>query len=225
MILITDYRINIINIVLDLLTMKLPLCSTWFLKVLISCYIINYFAYKLTKTKSYYIVLIVTVIYTILCVMLQIESKWYLTVYCYIVGMIIGNKKQYIIEKIYCMRLFKRVLLIFAILLCLTISILFNKFIIGKILFICLFSILFISSTLLFDINNKFLNFIGKYTLDIYLSHLGLIYIFDNIINNYDIKEIVFILLVAITVILKNKFFKIKFITEGRKINVEEKHC
>ena len=49
------------------------------------------------------------------------------------------------------------------------------------IIYINLFSIIVISVLMIISLDSRILKYIGKYTLDIYLSHLGIIYILDDI--------------------------------------------
>lgn len=179
--LLTTYNINIKNITFDLLTIKLPLCSTWFIKVLIICYIAHFCFYKLNKKYVFYEMMILIIIYTILCIQLNIESKWYLTVYGYAIGIIIAYKRDIILKKLYNMKISKKLILIVTLGIIFVISVMLSNFIIGKIISINLFSIIVISVLMIISLDSRILKYIGKYTLDIYLSHLGIIYILDDI--------------------------------------------
>lgn len=175
--LITKQVVDISNIVYELLTLQLDGLLLWYLKIQLLFYVFFYISFKFIKNKNISIVLLIvlTVIYYILAWQFNLKSYWYNTCLFFPIGILLARFKEYIlplIRKWYIIVLSGLVFLSTFIIIYLfgrmnldfiidgIYMISFNTFIIG----------LYMSIS-----NSHFLKIFGKYSMEIYLSHLLLL--------------------------------------------------
>lgn len=205
---ITKQGVDISSIGYELLTLQLDGLLLWYLKIQLLLYLFFYISFKFIKNKNISIALLIvlTVTYYTIAWQFELKSYWYNTCLFFPIGILLARFKECIlplIKKWYIMVLSGLICLITFIVIYLfgrmnldflidnIYMISYNVFIIG----------LFLNIS-----NSYFLKIFGKYSMEIYLSHLLLLNwdlfgIFDS--NN----GFTYLLLLIVTVIFSVPVF------------------
>lgn len=80
------------ELLFDLVTLSLPNKDTWFVKIILLCFLIHWLAKKLTSdiTKQNAIITIAILVYTVTAMKMHVNSQWYSSVLCYPLGCIVA---------------------------------------------------------------------------------------------------------------------------------------
>lgn len=149
----------------------------WYMQATFIAYLLFYFCFKIFKKKQIKIASfgIAIIVYSVFCILFNLNIFWYQTIPCMLLGMVFCYKKNTIDV------LLKRhswlILILNAILFsgCFLLSILSNIDVIFNVLYTLFFVCFAITlSYILYNtpiIKNKFFELCGRYSLEIYVSH------------------------------------------------------
>lgn len=179
--------------------MSLPDTPNWYLKVQLCLYILFFISAKLFKKNCSIIIStsIICLLYIIVGYIINIDAFWYETVLAFPLGMLVACVKDKLFLFIRKNRIISIVLSLFILFVCF-----FPYFKWGGIIF----EIVFIFGFVQFIIcvcaficgNMKLLKHIGKCSLELYLSHMVIIFVFKQlfVLQNYSILINILLLLV-----------------------------
>lgn len=191
--------------------------SLWFLKEIFVIYIVAIFSFLIMKLDIQRLTTIIalTLAFVTVAVYFDLLSMWWNSVLCFPIGMFCAIKR----DKIQTMlgeRIIIAMIILFIISFAITIvskSLIFPKIIIAFSMIISsiAFSICVICLVRFCNIQNKFLDWIGKNSLIFYLSHIFLL---------VNLLSIVFFAIYAIVVVLGTFFISWLYANSYRKLSV-----
>ena len=198
---------------LHFIQLKLPDCSTWYLKIQILLYFLLFLSFIITgliKNKNNVIIALLFLTVFVLCYdliafyCLKLPDYWWKTSFCFVFGTLLYYIKSKVEKKlqnrIYNWICFFVVLLIFSFSYILSIR--------NTASLVSLFLFAMISASIcymlnIFNVSNKFLSRIGHISLELYLIHIGLMNVIETKIfsfsNNWTLSfNVVFFILISI---------------------------
>ena len=156
-----------------------PPFTSWYLKVQFAAYITLFLFMKFSK--KYYIWMLTSfwLLFVIYCIVYGKQGCWWVSTMCFPLGCLFAEKKDYI-KEIFLQKAYLYSI-IFAV-LCIVLYLLiapFGSFFIVSLCVICCISIAPFSFVIF--LKSNILNFLGKYSLEIYLLHLACISILEKL--------------------------------------------
>lgn len=146
----------------------------WFVLAIIFLYIFTYISFKVIKNKSHLVNIFLVLLFTILYIIIISHFKsryWYDTVLCYPLGMIWSLYRDKI-EKLTADRLYKWIISVIVLgILATGLKVFGNNAIMPVLLGFIFTGIFIVVFTMRVSLNNKVLNWLGKYLFEIYLLH------------------------------------------------------
>lgn len=180
--------------------------SNWFIFSILIMYLITYISSKITKnkinSKTNAIITILSLIYIVIMYFLK-DSYWYNITLCYVAGLWYGLYKDKVDKMLKSKYLF---VIIANIILFIALYILRGNLIIYEILSVE-FCLLIVFTTYKVKIGNKILDFLGKYSFEIYILQRIPDIILQKYLNNY--IYLYFFMSLGITLIISMIFKKI----------------
>ena len=175
----------------------------WFVACIIFMYISFYFSFKISKRKGILVLICSMFIYIILCRLIGKGTWWYNTVFCFPLGAIFAIYKEKIFlfyKKFYW---FKFVVLLFIFLIFMYLYIRgyhYLQFII-PIIFVLLTAMMLVKVKL----KSKFLLFINKISLEMYLIHLIILQVafYETIARSSVYLVLLFPIMIVISIVIK----------------------
>ena len=191
----------------DIICLTQPPFMSWYLKVQLFAYITLYLFWVYFKRFYMFFFIIFWVLFVIFCIATGKQGCWWISTLCLPLGVLCAEQKQ-LLSKI--IKLKPYYYSILALVVCLFLSCLLLLFHIKeiKILPICITVVLCICLCLtiipfgyVINLKSRILNFLGVYSLEIYLVHLCCISIFEKLtFINHDIKIGLTIIITVVTV-------------------------
>lgn len=179
----------------------------WFIYILFILYIVFYIIYKMKINDKikFFLNIIMVFILTVSLYLLKFGSWWYISLIGYIIGTILAYNEK-LFKKNFSNKIVNIILLVNIIIFIIS-FIIINKYnlIEGnlpgvlKLIQIILFCITYIIFSLKYTIKNRFLDYVGKNTLLIYLIHPIFILLLKNVNNNYITCAIVLFISIVCT--------------------------
>lgn len=207
------------NLPLSFIILSLPNTTNWYLKIQVLMYIAFFISLKLFKKNIKAFIIFIScasVIYMIIGAYLNIESFWYKNTLYFPIGLILAAYKNQIYNFIT-----KRYVLsvIFSLILfCAGISsfYMFGGLATNLVYIFSFILIMFVLSTKLCS-SSKTLEFFGKYSIEIYLSHTIMLKLFKLVDENNILYFIPFIL-ISVVIALLIKYISKKIISGSNYI-------
>jgi len=202
-----DLFIDKFSFIMDVLTMTLPPRSSWYPKVQVLAYISLFLSYitirKYNKNLFLLFLSIFWLIYVMFCIYINKNWFWYDSAMAFPLGCLFAEYKDKIIYIFS-----KNTFLIGMIMSVLTVVLFISTFYTGvlSVLILCLVANIAVSVlSLKISLKSKILEFLGKYSWEIYLCHFACITIIKrmDILTPYNI-----VLIVLITIIMSPLLFK-----------------
>ena len=193
--------------------LKLPDCSTWYLKIQILLYVLIFASYLLSNLvhfknqKSNIVLTLFFLAIFVFCYdviayhFMKLPDYWWKTSFCFVIGALVYYKKS--IFEMKCKKFFKCMLFFFVMLLffCSYILSLTTSFSLLTLLLFSGISFGFCYLLDLFNVTSNILTKIGSISLELYLIHIGLMNIIETEVFSFlgdrmlSINVLVFILL------------------------------
>ena len=168
--------------------MSLPDTPNWYLKVQFCLYVLFFVFAKIFKKNSFVIIAISTscILYMIIGFLLKLDGFWYNTIFAFPLGMFVAIKKN----DLYTL-LRKRIVITISASTILLLVCLFPFFMWGGTIFEMIFVFGFVQFIVCicscFCGDMKIIKYLGKCSLEIYLSHMVMIFVFKQL---FDLKEL-----------------------------------
>lgn len=169
---------------INLVTMTLCEELTWFPKIILLCFVLQWLAACFTSSRSKQVAAVTMslLFFTLLFRFLQFEPFWYTSMLCYALGNLISNSSSAIVKFLWKSRYLR--LLVFSILL-LLFGFLFvwtvrSARIRPQLVSALLFSLLCYSYTSVFKVSSRLFIWIGKASFEFYVFHICFLQIFDH---------------------------------------------
>ena len=194
-------RLNLAQILLDFVTLTIPGTTTWYLKVQLFFYLVIAISIKLNKEKRWILMGILTLSYAYVAYVMGLPDFWWKTSMCFPVGFVIAQKST-VFEDLLNRREIPIILFFLA-----GVSYL-GILLDGKYIFplqIVLWVVLSTSVILLaqrLKIENRLFACVGKYSLEVYLIHIGLVNM--DAFNGSDVNIAIFLTVVGIATVDAN---------------------
>lgn len=157
------------DIIRDLFMLKLASKDTWFIKIILLCYVVTFitFALKLKDKNSLICIIFTTLFYIIVAVaLLGLPEKWYITILNFPLGMALGLYYDHVSTFL------KSKSNTIAVCAILGLGyVLFGKVVYFPIINSLCFSLLVIVASQFVNINIKAINYVGKNSIYFYLGH------------------------------------------------------
>lgn len=163
---------------------------SWYLYSLIIFYLIFWISYKITDgIKAEVLITLGTMLYIVVCVKLYLLSYWYVSSFCFVLGVIWANHEGTINRYLKKTRWTLLALTVLAI----TLGYVRNTYITNghlmdviKMMIAILFTMVVVLITFRINLPGKYLKKIGELSFEIYMLHGAVIYILKALeINNY----------------------------------------
>lgn len=170
----TDNIVNFKDTILELITLQLDGLLLWYLKIQLLLYIFFYLSFKFIKNQNIAItvIFVLTLIYYVIALKCGLKPYWYNTCIFFALGILMAKTKDsilHLIKKCY----------IFIPSGIITIAIFIFIYLFGRMeleilidnAYMLAFNVFLIGIFMNFN-NSYFLNIMGKYSMEIYISHL-----------------------------------------------------
>ena len=167
-------KLNPAHIIFDFMTLTIPGTTTWYLKIQLLFYLIIAVSIILDEEKRGILIAILALTYAVIANIIGLPDYWWKTAMCFPAGFIIAQKSTVFVDLL---NRRKAVILLTIFAGVSYLGILID----GKYIFplqIVLWVVLSVSIILLvqkFEFTNQLFACIGKYSLEIYLIHIGLV--------------------------------------------------
>ena len=219
-ILLLDENYGIETFLLSSIEIKFPGFVLWYVKATFLFYLVFYLVFKYFKQKNgIKLVFLYALIYTFVCrYVLQLDTYWYNTAFCFPVGVYFAFHKDLIITFI--KHHYYQVVGFSFLLFALTTIIYYKNALPGGILFNIFSALSFIVFLISIihgvQLTSKILTFIGQISYEMYLVHLVMLHLYFNLLSLEG--SFSFYIYLVITFILSIGISKfVNFITSSRK--------
>lgn len=157
-------------------TLSVVMWSFWYLKVQAMSYVFLFIVIKYFKKNILLILTSLFILYLIICLCHSAEPRWWFTALCFPFGCVVAHYKNFLYDKSNKIPVWVDLLIISTLIF--MFFLLKNNFIMIFISFLACVIMTKLSNNL--NLKSKLLNFMGKYSLELYLIHLTLIPILRN---------------------------------------------
>lgn len=178
-------------------TLSVVMWSFWYLKVQALSYVILFIVVKYFEKYKIQALIAFFICYLIIMISLGVDSKWWFTSLCFPLGCLVAKYKDLYIEKYNKINIW-----VYFTLICLLI---FMQFLLKQdsfVVFISLLACIIMTKMSSFcELKSKILNYLGKYSLELFLIHLTLISIIRNLKYRYisdSVTQVILILFITI---------------------------
>lgn len=170
--------------VIDILTASLPNKDSWFVKIILLCFLIHWIARKLFSDtlKQNIVILVLTLAYAFVMWKTKSKPQWYTTVACYPLGCIVAQ--PHIFKKVLDFLREKKVLsfIAFSVLFIVSMILVKYKWIITLTCPIW-FSLACYYFSFIFKTKTKFLSWMGNNSFELYIFHYIFLQAFDRLVD------------------------------------------
>lgn len=200
------------SVIKDIFLLTQPSFMSWYLKVQLLAYITLYLFWSYYKKYYVYLFILFWLLFVIYFILAGKQACWWISTLCLPLGLLCAEQKL-LISKIINLKPYFYFFLSLSICLSLVLLLLIVHIIGIRILPVCIIFVLclciscgLIPVGYILNLKSKLLDFLGSYSLEIYLVHLCCISIFEKLtFLNTDIKIVLTIIITGITVkMLKN---------------------
>lgn len=193
----------------------------WFFAAIVFNYIVFYLC-EYFEFKTEYIILIAEAIFTVLCILFKQQIMWYNTAFLFGFGVIFAKYQDSILLKI--SRIKNKMWILFLMLLFI-ISLLGSVFRWQRFIFDSISGILFVFVAILIAYRRKIcfkgLEFIGKYSWELYLVHTRVIGIILNRVTSNDFFAFIISIIVSLAIaVLLNETLSVLYRIMDRRWNI-----
>ena len=176
------------EILIDLVTASLPNKDSWFIKIILLCFLVHWIAKNLFSDcfKQNLFIFVVIAIYVIVMWRMHVKTQWYTSPICYPIGCIVAKPKllnkilTYLKEK----KVFSFVIFLLAFFAAMVLT---RK--IWAVTLVCpvLLSLACYYFSFIFEVKTRFLSWIGNNSFEFYILHYACLQGFYNL---YDINKL-----------------------------------
>lgn len=197
--------------------------SAWYVFELLVLYLFFFISYR-AKKHRFLLLLVFTVTFTVVLVFTKVNTVWYRSNFAFLLGVLFFEKSECIIGKIKTINFKKYIILITVEFVILISTLILKKLIYGlnfDLLTMIInqigslvFSVLMVTVMMKIKFGNKVLDYIGKISYEVYLTHVCIIGVLNEFFRNRLILFFLLLLIITIGLSAIESYFNKKAIKQ-----------